>query len=313
MNSTRKKIGVALVAPSGYVPDDQALARGIACLEQQGCLVHNYYDPGKKYQRFGGTDAARLAQFSSAARDPDVQIVMAVRGSYGISRILPALDFNMLAESGKLFVGYSDFNAFNLGLLAQTGAPSFSGPMLSGDFGIENPSEFTRTHFWACLQGPDHKIGIAAENNPAIAVEGTLWGGNLAMLAHLVGSPYLPHIEGGILFIEDIAEHPFRVERMILQLHHAGILARQKALLLGDFSGYRLGDFDNGYDFQAMLSFLRAHLPLPILTGLPFGHTLDKLTLPIGGRAELVSGADGFVLHLKDYPTLDAGWGAKSD
>jgi muramoyltetrapeptide carboxypeptidase len=124
------------------------------------------------------------------------------------------------------------------------------------------------------------------------------------MLNHLIGTPYLPQIEDGILFLEDIGEHPYRIERMMLQLQYAGILGRQQAIVLGYFSNYRLAEYDNGYDFEAMLAFLRAHVPVPILTGLPFGHIRDKVTLPVGAQAQLRSDANGFQLTIQNPLTL---------
>ncbi len=143
-----------------------------------------------------------------------------------------------------------------------------------------------------------------AAGNPLIETSGRLWGGNLAMLNHLIGTPYWPRVEGGILFLEDIAEHPYRVERMLLQLLYAGALEGQKAVLLGDFSGYRLAPHDNGYDFDAMLAYLRSVLPVPVLTGLPFGHVKERCTLPFGGMGHLRANAEGFDLTVSDYPTL---------
>ncbi|MGS0740297.1 muramoyltetrapeptide carboxypeptidase [Glaciimonas sp. GG7] len=298
------KIGVALIAPSGYALDEQVLARGIIALQKQDCVVYNYYDAAEKYQRFGGTDAARVEQMYAAMHNPQVQIVMAVRGSYGMSRLLPLLDFQRIAASKKLFVGHSDFTAFQLALLAQTGFQSFAGPMLCGDFGGDALSQFTMTHFWHSLRQTEQTVEVAAEGNPDVNVSGTLWGGNLAMLNHLIGTPYLPHIEDGILFLEDIGEHPYRIERTLLQLQYAGILGRQQAIVLGNFSHYRLAEHDNGYDFNAMLAYLRAHIAVPILTGLPFGHMRDKVTLPVGSQAKLVSGAAGFQLMIKSALSL---------
>jgi muramoyltetrapeptide carboxypeptidase len=299
-------IGIAIAAPGGYALDEAALARGIARLEAQGHTVHNYYVPEQKFQRFGGTDEARLAQLNAAAADPDVQVVMALRGSYGISRILPQIDFHAMAASGKLFVGYSDFTAFHMGLMQATGRASFAGPMVCDDFIHDEPSGYTLGQLWDCLRGPSHMVRGTAAGNPAVDVRGKLWGGNLAMLAHLIGTPYFAQIDGGILFIEDINEHPYRVERMLLQLLHAGVLHKQKALVLGDLSGYRLAAFDNGYDFDAMLAYVRERLPIPVLTGLPFGHIKDRCTLPFGGQAHLVSDAGGFDLSITGYPTLDS-------
>lgn len=304
-----RDLGVAIVAPGGYAPDEAALTRGIAGLEALGCRVHNYYDSFAKHQRFGGTDQARVTQLHTAAQDPDVQIVLSLRGGYGMSRILPALNLDLLAGSGKLFVGHSDFTALQMALLAHAGTVTFCGPMMCADFMRDPLSDFTMRHFWRCIAGDSCSIEVETSEdrsrNPAIDVQGTLWGGNLAMLTHLAGTPYMPQIEGGILFVEDISEHPYRVERMLLQLQHAGILARQQALVLGDFSGYRLSDYDNGYDFDAMLAYLRSALTIPVLTGLPFGHIADKVTLAVGAQTRLVSNATGFSMAMRAYPSLD--------
>lgn len=300
----KQPIGIAIVAPGGHAPDPAAVERAIARLEAHGCVVHNYYDHARIHQRFAATDDERLAQLEAAAADPDVQVVLALRGAYGMTRLLDRIDFGAMAASGKLFVGYSDLTAFHMALMAKTGAISYAGPMVTSEFGAVEPEQFTMEHFWGCLAGPTHAIDVAAAGNPSLEASGTIWGGNLCMLASLVGTEYFPRIDGGILYVEDIAEHPYRVERMLLQLLQAGVLARQEALVLGDFSGYRLGAQDNGYDFDAMLAYLRASLPIPVLTGLPFGHVRRIVTIPFGAQAHLVSNGEGFRLTLSDYPTL---------
>ena len=294
---------IAVVAPSGYAADREALTRAIARLQAQGHQVHDFCSAHEKHQRFAASDADRVAQLHAAARHPEVEIVIALRGGYGLSRLLPAIDFELLADSGKRFVGHSDFTALHLGLLAKTGAVSFAGPMMCDDFSRPDVSEFTESHFWQCLNGPMN-VEILASDNPSVDVQGKLWGGNLSMIAHLLGTPWMPKVDDGILFIEDVNEHPYRVERMLLQLLHAGVLSRQKAVILGDFSGYRLTDYDNGYDLPAMLAFLGDQLPMPVLQGLPFGHTRDKLTLPIGASCLLRSSPTRLQLALSDYPTL---------
>lgn len=302
-----QKLGIALVAPGGYAPEPEAIPRGIARLEAQGILVHNYYRHEERHQRFGATDAERLAQLEAAAADPDVQVVVAIRGQYGMSRLLPDIDFARMAASGKIFVGYSDMTAFHMGLYAQTGAPSYAGPMFAGDFGAVEPVDFTLDDFWRCLAGPTHTVSGHGALNPRLDVTGTVWGGNLAMTMSVVGTPYFPQIDGGILFLEDIAEHPYRVERMLLQLMHAGALARQRAVVLGDFSAYRLSPADNGYNFDEMLTYLRATLPVPVLTGLEFGHIPHRVTIPFGARGHLQCDGEHWTLTLSDYPTLRRG------
>ena len=296
-------VTAAIVAPSGYASGSNDLGRAIARLESFGCSVCNFYDPAAKHQRFGGTDSARVAQLHAAAADPEVQLIIALRGGYGMSRLLPDIDFTALAASGKLFVGHSDFTALQMGMLAQAGAASFAGPMICVDFSRDEPSEYTLAQFLQCVARQTHQLSFTTAGNVELDVSGVLWGGNLTMLTHLIGTPYLPHIEGGILFIEDVNEHPYRIERMLLQMHYAGLL-RQKAILLGDFSSYALNEYDNGYDFDAMLAFLRERLGVPVLTGLPFGHTRDKATLAVGCQARLQSDGVHCTLTMSGYPSL---------
>jgi len=301
---SRSNVGVAIVAPGGYAPEEATFERALTTLASYGCQVKNYYDPAAKFQRFGGTDLARMAQLHAAANDPDVHIVMSLRGGYGMSRLLESMDFPTLEKSGKLFVGHSDFTAFQMGFLARTGGISFAGPMICDDFSRADISEFTMQHFWQCVNNPEYVLRFEAEHNPVIDVSGILWGGNLTMLAHLVGTPYFPNIVGGILFIEDVNEHPYRIERMLLQLFNAGVLSRQKAVVFGEISNYRLSDYDNGYGFEAMLAYARARFGVPILTGLSFGHIRDKVTLPVGCVANLSSNENGARLSMSGYPNL---------
>jgi muramoyltetrapeptide carboxypeptidase len=299
-----RPLSIGVIAPSGYAADPVAFQSGLERLRSLGHAVKDFSAGVPRHLRFAATDAERVAQIHAAARDPDIEVVIALRGGYGLSRLLPDIDFKLIADSGQRWVGHSDFTALQLGLLATTGAGSVAGPMICDDFSRNDPSEFTHRHFWACLSSPSHRIEVAAAGNPSLHTQGKLWGGNLAMLCHLAGTRWMPQVEGGILFVEDVNEHPYRVERMLLQLAHAGVLARQQALILGDFSGYKLTDYDNGYDFAAMLEYLRKRLGLPVLQGLPFGHVRDKVTLAVGADCKLASGADGFSLEMSGYPTL---------
>ena len=300
---------IGVVAPSGYAADPAAFARGLAHLRSLGHTVQDFSASGTRELRFAGTDEQRIAQLHAAARDPSIEIVIALRGGYGLSRLVPAIDLKLLSDSvingGKRWVGHSDFTVVQLALLS-SGAGTYAGPMICDDFSREDLSDFTQQHFWQCMSQASVRVQLPVHGNPRVQTDGTLWGGNLTMLCSLLGTPWMPTIKNGILFIEDVNEHPYRVERMLLQLAQAGILDRQRAIVLGDFSGYKLTDYDNGYDFTQMLSYMRERLSLPILQGLPFGHMKDKVTLPVGAHCVLDSSEDSVSLTMSTQSVISA-------
>lgn len=301
---------IELIAPSGYPHDAEVLHRALHRLHAQGHRVEGVEATRRRYQRFAGTDGERAADLNRLA-DPSralPDIVLAVRGGYGAARILHGLDYEglqrRLAGQPVALVGHSDFTAIQLALLARAGVKTFGGPMLMSDFGAEDLSEFTMQHFWSALTKPTITVTSTAPQAQTADVSGTLWGGNLAVLTSLIGTPYMPRVQGGILFVEDVNEQPFRVERMLYQLHLSGILAQQQALVLGDFSGGKSYEYDNGYDLHAVIEQVRSVIGIPVITGLQFGHVPNMLTLPVGADAHLVSDAHGFKLTLSGYPTL---------
>jgi muramoyltetrapeptide carboxypeptidase len=282
-----RSLGFGLFAPAGAAIDLPALDRACALLAARGFEVVEDEAARARHQRFAGTDDARLAAVMRVASRPDVDVAVAIRGGYGWTRLLDRLDYGALARSGKRWMGHSDFTAFQLAMLARAGAVTYAGPMACADFGAQVPSAFTLSHCFALLEHRQHQVRLALQGPDLPAVRGTLWGGNLSMVAHLAGTPYLPRVEGGLLFLEDVAEHPYRIERLLYQLDYAGVLARQRAILLGAFTEYTLFPHDQGYDLAGVVEHLRARVAVPVYTGLPFGHVPDKLTLPVGAVASL--------------------------
>ncbi|ENU8984331.1 muramoyltetrapeptide carboxypeptidase [Salmonella enterica] len=297
-----------LIAPSGYCINQQAALRGVQRLTDAGHQVENDEVIRRRYQRFAGTDAERLADVNSLASltSPDT-IVMPVRGGYGASRLLDRIDWQALASRLQrdplLICGHSDFTAIQAGLLAQANVITFSGPMLAANFGAETLNTFTEQHFWLALRKAQFTVEWQGDG-PQCDVQGTLWGGNLAMLISLIGTPWMPTIDKGILVLEDVNEHPFRVERMLLQLEYAGILNRQSAIVLGSFSGAAPNEYDAGYSLESVYAFLRSRLSVPLITGLDFGHEQRTVTLPIGANATLKNTRQGTQLTLSGHPTL---------
>ncbi|EAS1396940.1 muramoyltetrapeptide carboxypeptidase [Salmonella enterica] len=297
-----------LIAPSGYCINQQAALRGVQRLTDAGHQVENDEVIRRRYQRFAGTDAERLADVNSLASltSPDT-IVMPVRGGYGASRLLDRIDWQALASRQQrdplLICGHSDFTAIQAGLLAQANVITFSGPMLAANFGAETLNTFTEQHFWLALRKAQFTVEWQGDG-PQCDAQGTLWGGNLAMLISLIGTPWMPTIDKGILVLEDVNEHPFRVERMLLQLEYAGILNRQSAIVLGSFSGAAPNEYDAGYSLESVYAFLRSRLSVPLITGLDFGHEQRTVTLPIGANATLKNTRQGTQLTLSGHPML---------
>jgi muramoyltetrapeptide carboxypeptidase len=286
---------IAIVAPSAFLPEAEALERALAAMAALGWDCR--YTPEDllgRVGRFAASDADRAAALYRAAEDPQVNVVMGLRGGYGISRLLDGLDYARLAAGNKLWVGHSDFTALQLALLQHSGQASLAGPMVATDFGVEQPSAFTLQHFQRWFEAREDSITVAQPAAWQGELSGMLWGGNLTMLTHLVGSAHLPRIEGGILFLEDAGETPFRLERMLYQLWHAGILQAQRAIVLGQFSEYRLTARDNGYDLPDVIAHWQDKLGLPIFSGLPHGHVADKLSLPVGGYARIAADEAGY-------------------
>jgi muramoyltetrapeptide carboxypeptidase len=295
---------IGMVAPSGYVAERSRLDAAVRRLESLGhrVVVDQGVAAGWKY--FSGTDEERLTAVQRMAADPRIDIVMAVRGGYGLTRILHRLDFAALAETRKIFVGFSDFGVFNLAALAQCGMVSFAGPMAAVDFCHDEPSALTEASFWGLVSNSSFPLAPVSctHGYPPQHIDGTIWGGTLALVTHLLGTPYFPHLQDGILFLEDINEEPYRVERMFLQLWHAGVLQRQRAILIGDFHNCRPTSLSqSGYAMQDVLQTLSERYEGPLLLNLPFGHIKDKITIPVGGHAvlQLLDGA--YQITFSDY------------
>jgi muramoyltetrapeptide carboxypeptidase len=297
--------GINLISPSGAVPDEARLRQACGHLASLGFEVRLDRSALARDKRFAGTDRARAGAFARAAAQR-APVIMITRGGYGISRLLGMLDYPALAAAGKQWVGFSDFTAFQLAMLARAGAVTWAGPALLDDFG-QAPDETTAGTLVDALAGRIELLGFDASGPSGVEVQGTLWGGNLSMLCSLVGTPYLPDVIGGILFLEDVGEHPYRLERLLTQLLHAGILARQQAILLGTFNRYRLAEHDHGFDFPDVLRWLRRQVDVPVFTGLPFGHGQPKLSLPHGATVGFAStrGKGWLVLPGHDHEHTD--------
>jgi muramoyltetrapeptide carboxypeptidase len=295
---------IYIFSPSSAVRDKAVVRRGVARLKALGYEVELDEAALATHMRFAGDDEMRLAAIHRAAAS-GADVALITRGGYGLTRLLPQIRYKAVAKAidkGMSFVGLSDFTAFQCAVLAETGAVTWSGPALGEDFGVEGePDDIMQACFEDLVGGQGEGTGWQLPRSEAVdtpfEAKGTLWGGNLSIVASLAGTPWLPKVKGGILFLEDVHEHPYRVERMLTQLLYAGVLERQKAIVLGHFTNYKPVPHDRGYRLGTVVDWLRAKTGLPVLTGLPFGHVPTKVMLPVGAKVHLaVEGRDAFLL-----------------
>ncbi|MBX3611376.1 MAG: LD-carboxypeptidase [Hydrogenophaga sp.] len=306
---------IYIYSPSSAVRDKAAFRRGIKALRARGHEVEIDEAALSSHLRFAGDDATRIAAIGRAAGS-GADVALISRGGYGLTRILPGLPYKAIAKAigkGTRFVGLSDFTALQLALLARTGATTWAGPALGEDFGAETgPDEIMQACFDDLVDGVAEGTGwtLPAADAKAHAAkprrhihDAVLWGGNLSVLCAMVGTPYLPAVEGGVLFLEDVGEHPYRLERQLSQMLLSGVIAKQKAVLLGAFNRFKpVPGHDRGFGLKSVVDWLRSQTKTPIYTGLPFGHVPTKVLLPVGRHVELlVEGRNALMVWGHDH------------
>ncbi len=280
---------IRVLAPASAAFDPGAIERGVAALRERGFDVI----PPPRRERYGhlsATDAGRLADLNDALRDPDTSAIVCVRGGYGTLRLLPGVDYDAARANRALVVGYSDITALQLALLTHADLPSLSGPMVAVEWGdIDAESE---TLFWDLARGgmSSDLLGPGGQRLQPMragSAEGTLIGGNLALITRLIGTPYLPDLDGAILFFEEVGESPYRIDGMLAQLALSGALSRIGGLVIGQITEADPQPGRPSLTIEQVLTDHLAHLDIPIASGLVYGHIGIKNTMPIGARARL--------------------------
>ena len=295
---------IYIYSPSSAVRDKASFKRGIKRLQAQGHQVEVDPDALSSHMRFAGDDETRLNAIARAAAS-GANIAMISRGGYGLTRLLTKLPYKAIAKSidnGTQYVGISDFTAFQLAVYAKTQRITWQGPALGEDFGPEHePDDIMQACFDdLCLEqgeGTGWRMPVDTIQQTVKVNNAVLWGGNLAVLTSLLGTPYFPLLKKGVLFLEDVGEHPYKIERMLTQLFNAGVLQNQKAIVFGQFTSYKLISHDKGFKLKTVIDRLQTQLKIPVLTGLPFGHVPTKVLLPIGAKVDLATeGRDAFIV-----------------
>lgn len=303
-----------IFACSGFLDRTDRVNTGIQRLQTCGFQVTNTEAAYRRFQRFAGSDGQRIQDLQAVATGQVTtpKVLLGARGGYGAIRLLPHINWDGLGarmrEQGTLLMGYSDICAIQLALLAQTKVPSIAGPMLYSEFGSPNPSPYTMQNFIDTTTKSQNTIYVGQIQAHNLNLGGTFWGGNLSVLQSLAGTPYMPNIEGGILFLEDVNEQPYRIERALQTLHLAGVLKKQQAIVLGDFRMGNIRDsYDASYNLSSVVHNIQSATGVPVLTGFPFGHITNKVTMPLGAQAHLQSTSNGgYQITFSHYPMLNA-------
>ena len=302
--------------------------RNQLALQRMACAGFKIDNPAitdRQYLRFAGTDSQRASDLRNIATGAieAPKLLLGVRGGYGAMRLLPLIDWQTLGrimqERGTILAGFSDVTAIQCALLAQGDMSSLAAPMLYSEFGKNNPDQVSCRQFARALTDPKLTIDVTSaaltsEKLPTVlatsatqTITGTIWGGNLSVVSALAGSPYLPRIKGGIVFLEDVGEQTYRIERMLYDLYLAGVFKDQQAIVFGSITGTGEDSYDARYDISIVIQNLHELTSLPIYNGMRFGHIAQKQSFPLGATCEIsVNTTGGYQLKFSDYPVIEA-------
>ena len=300
---------VGLITPSTYVSDPDRLLLAARTVEYFGLRPKMGKNVGRRAGYLGGSVGERLDDLHAMFRDPEVKAVFAIRGGYGSEQLLDRIDYDLIRRNPKVFLGYSDITALHIAIHQRTGLVTFHGPVVLSRFSDYTQKWFRKAVFEAAPLGA---VANPPESNPLRPshtlrtvrpgkASGPLAGGNLSLIATTMGTPYEIDTRGRILFIEDVDEQPYSIDRMLTQLRLAGKLDAAAGLVFGECNACRPRDyqpaFESTFSFGEVLDNILGGLKIPVLSGLVFGHTDDQLTLPLGVTASLDAANQALVIE----------------
>lgn len=269
----------------------ERLVKGIAYLQSRGFQVKLGRSIYEERGYLAGGDQERARDLTDMFADSEVRAVFCTRGGYGTPRILDRLDFELIAGNPKILLGYSDITALQLALFARCGLVTFSGPMVAVEMG-RGLDATTEDHLWQMLSSTSAPVKLTEADDPLAVyhpgrARGRLLGGCLSLVCALLGTPYLPDFSGAILFLEDVGEEPYQIDRKLMQLRLAGVLNQVSGIVLGAFEDCQPRSQAPSLSLEDVFRDLLCDLDVPVVSGLPYGHVEKKVTLPLGVEAVL--------------------------
>jgi len=304
----KKGSTIGITAPASGVYNGE-IQEGIALLKASGYSIVLGNTLTRKYGYLSAPDTERAAEFMEFVERPDIDCILCARGGYGVMRILPMLDFGVIRSNPKIIIGYSDITALLVAITKLSNVITYHGPVASSTF-----DSFTVDYFKRALCKPvsDDTIQSGTEEFKPITfsdprmitltdgvAKGRLTGGNLSMIVATLGTPYEIDTKDSLLFLEDIAEEPYRIDRMLTQLWLAGKLQQCSGIILGQFKNCeakRIPGFEVSFSLQEVLESRITSLGIPAVHGLPIGHVKSKMTIPLGVMAELNAAGKSFTI-----------------
>jgi muramoyltetrapeptide carboxypeptidase len=289
---------VGIVAPASAPPDAKAVDRAAAALEKYGFKPRLAKNVRARLGFLAGSDRDRATDLMAMFTSKKVKAIICLRGGYGAARLLGRLDYEVIRRHPKILSGYSDITSLHCALARKVNLVSIHAPMLNGALADPKVPEFTRRSFFRTVMetGPAGGISAGYEGKTVSVLrggvaEGRLVGGNLSVLCASIGTPFAPSFAGKILFLEDIGEKPYRLDRMLTQLLNAGILAQVAGVAVGVNRDCLDPDAKPGGEYrQSAADVVKERLSclqVPVVTGLPFGHVELNATIPMGVKATL--------------------------
>lgn len=283
---------IGIVSPASSPDDFSRIDKGVAYLESLGYRVKL----GKHIYRRNGylsaNDDERAEDLNEMFSDPQVRAIICVRGGYGTPRILDKINYSAIRKNPKIFVGYSDITALQLAIFKKTGLITFSGPMLAVDI-YSDFDPYAEEFFWRILTSKSDKIQIKNPDDKDISVlshgksTGILLGGNLSLLASVIGTKFQPDFSNSVLVVEDIGEEPYRIDRYFSQLKNSGVLSKIKACVLGQFTDCAPKEPEKSLTLEQIFQDYLGNLKIPVIANLSYGHIPKKITLPIGAKIRI--------------------------
>jgi len=305
---------IGIAGPASPPNEPERVRFAIETVESLGFRVKPAPHLFERTGYLAGSDAVRAADLNDLFADDEVDAIFCLRGGYGAGRLLPMLDYEMIRANPKILLGYSDISTLLLGIHRMTGLVTFHGPIAGQTFSPYTLAELKKVTFQSKTpvrlagaptfergEGRVEKINRITRLAPGKA-RGRLLGGNLSLVTHLVGTPYLPDLSGAILILEDVGEAVYSIDRMLTQLWLSGELEKVAGIAFGKFTDPRPSEWEQNRTLEEVLSERVIALNIPTLAGLMIGHVDDQATIPLGCLAEL--DADNGTLVLLENPVL---------